>query len=125
MARACLALKRDRLSVYMNLDAVAYLRDRLDFLLKSDPAEHFEIHLFDELEIHKKDDSMRGPSAWTLVTPSLVPHVAKRGEIRVEGEIVQELPFDLNIMVVPECELDDLARLESTGVLPDDIEVQS
>lgn len=122
MPRACLALKKDRLSVYMNLEGLAFLRSRLDALLNSDPAEHFEIHLSPELEGDRIFDRTLKARAWTLVTPSLIPLVARRQEIIVDGERCEEWPFDLNIMVVPESELDELATLEKSGILPDLIE---
>jgi hypothetical protein len=125
LPRACLALKEDRLSVYMNLAGIAFLRDRLERLVQSDPAGHFEIHLSDELEGDRFFDRNLAARAWTLVAPSLVPHVARRRTGILDGEEIEYLPFDLNIMVISESELDELATLEESGILPDMVEEES
>ena len=119
LPRACLALKEDRLSVYMNLAGIAFLRDRPERLVQSDPAGHFEIHLSDEREGERNFDQSLAARAWARVPPGLGPRAARRRTGILDGEGIEYLPFDLNSMMISGSELDEVATLEESGILPD------
>jgi hypothetical protein len=102
--RLCLKLSIDGLTAYGNKEAIIALRDQMNWLLESDPSEHFECHVMLTME---NDESKFGglvpANVWTIVSKDL---------IGIDDDLINEVPknFELTIMQVRDFDLDELEK---------------
>ena len=117
--RVCLALSPEDLTVYLNKPALQSLVDRLQSMLKSDPEQHYELHVSMALDPSSYIYPNVPPnSVWTLVDETLAPHIEKRRVERIDGEDALVPGFDLNFILLPESELNELEENKLLGLLP-------
>jgi hypothetical protein len=119
-SKLCLAITKDGLTAYGNPEAFRSLAKWLEWIAASNPAEHFECHVGMDLESDESKFQNKTPkNVWVLIDKDLSSILAKRGRSYIDGEAVELRGFDVNFMAVPENELDQMARYQDSGVLPD------
>jgi hypothetical protein len=117
--RACLAVKQDRLTVYLNKTAILYLANRLSQMASSEPENHFEVHLSMELD----PSGVLAPDllpkkVWTLFEPEMLSFFERRWKEQKSADPTNLEEFDLNLMIVTETELDEMAQFQASRRLP-------
>lgn len=118
--RLCLVVTKSGLKAYGNASALKSLASWLEWVAASNPAEHFECHV--EMDLESDESKFEGKvprNVWVLLQRELAGTLDVREKVIVEGEPVDSHGFGLTFMAVSESELDDMARLQSTGILPD------
>ena len=117
--RLCFALRQRGATVYGNRPALRMLIERLQFIVTADPAEHFESHVFFDLDPdHAFAENPDTWNTWVLAEKELHRHIAWPGPGEVVGEQVFSIGFDFNIMAVTEADLDELSACRTDGILP-------
>ena len=100
-SRICLSLSQNGLVSYGNREALTDLRDQLDWIIKSNPKEHFECHVIMTLESDEtRFEGKRPRNAWVRASEDVKRELIENSE--------DNYGFDLIFMLVEENDLDKL-----------------
>ena len=111
-SRACMVVKYDQLSVYLNKSALSRFIQRLKTIESSNPEDFAELHFAPTIDDGYASALLQAkPSnVLTVVDESIRDFLVKAGPTELNGEIVFAMPFDLHFMLVSEPTLDDIVK---------------
>jgi len=107
-------LQPNETTVCANPAGFKALGNWMAWLAKSNPEQHFHLHLLWHLESQEsRFDGVRPKNVWVLRSPS--DHQVKQEP----PEGMEAVDFEITFQVIGEQELDELAAAQECGVIPE------
>ena len=111
--KLCISVSEKGVFVYGNKPAFKSLAKWMSWLAESDEADHFECHVVMSLEDDESKFEGKTPrNVWVLMDKKITDSFARRTDT--------DPGFELTFMAVENPDLEQLAKYQDAGVLPDE-----
>lgn len=109
--RLCIAVTSDGVTVYGNRQAFESLAEQMQWIAQSNSSEHYECHVVMAFENDESRFEGKKPkNVWVLAEKNLAHFPIKESENYTN--------YELTFMAVEEKDLDEMAKYQEAGLLP-------